>query len=154
MRWGLLLYLRLRLEMPEKKRLFRLPACHLFCMLAFYFCNLMSYWTGWDTISKLAIAILVGFVFFAAACFQGKIKTKALGMKSAIWVIPYLLGLVLISYLGAFGGKNLIPFGWDFLVIGVFSVVILYLAVMNRAVPSKEQLLQYKSDEMLYPNLP
>ncbi len=136
---GPIALLCLRLELPNEKRQFRLPFSNLICLLAFYFCNLMSYWTGWDTIYKLAIAILIGFGFFALAYFRGKLKTSTIGFKSVLWIVPYLAGLVLISYLGAFGGRNIIPFGWDFLVIAIFSIVILYLAVVSRASLLTEQ---------------
>lgn len=130
---GPIALLCMRLELPNKKRNFRLPFANVLCLFAFYFCNLMSYWTGWDTIYKLAIAIAIGFGFFISACLHGKVNMLSKGFKSAIWVVPYLSGLILISYLGAFGGKNMISFGWDFLVIAIFSIVILYLAVATRA---------------------
>lgn len=136
---GPIALLCLRLELPNEKREFRLPAANLTCLLAFYFCNLMSYWTGWDTISKLSIAILIGFFFLAVAYFRGSIKSTSLGLRSAIWIFPYLSGLILISYLGSFGGKQFIPFGWDFLVIALFSGAILYLAVMSRSVQVRYQ---------------
>lgn len=129
---GPIALLCLRKELAEEKRLFRLPAAHALCLFAFYCCNLMSYWTGWETISKLAVAMVMGLVFFSMACFQGNLKGKKIGLKSILWIFPYLSGLVLISYLGAFGGKNIITFGWDFLVIGLFSVIILYLALKSR----------------------
>lgn len=137
---GPIALLCLRSELPDQTRLFRLPAANILCLLAFYFCNLLSYWTGWQTLYKLAIAILVGLVFFAIAILRKKLDVSSLGLKSTIWIIPYLTGLMLISYLGAFGGKHIIPFGWDFLVIALFSMVILYLAVKSRAVVSAEQL--------------
>jgi len=130
---GPIALLCMRAEMPNVKRHFRLPAAKIICPLAFYFCNLLSYWCGWDTIYKLAIAMAVGIVFFAIACLRGRLLVPGLGLKSGLWMAPYLAGLVLISYLGSFGGKNVIPFGWDFLVIGIFSILILYLAVKNRA---------------------
>lgn len=130
---GPIALLCLRLELPDEKRQFRLPAAYVMCALAFYFCNLLSYWTGWQTIYKLAIAMCFGAIFFVIAAISGRLKSKSLGIKTGMWVIPYLSGLVFISYLGAFGGKNMIPFGWDFLVIGIFSIVILCLAVANRA---------------------
>jgi hypothetical protein len=142
---GPIALLCLRLELPNEKRLFRLPAANFLCLLAFYFCNLMSYWTGWDTIYKLAIAIVIGFVFFAIAMLRKKIPQATLGFKSSMWVIPYLGGLVLISYLGSFGGKHIIPFGWDFLVIAIFSAVILYLAVKSRAAVSIAQFAAHLS---------
>ncbi len=130
----------LRLELPHEKRFFRLPAANILCLIAFYFCNLMCYWTGWQTLYKLAIAILIGLAFFVFACLRKKITNTSLGLKSAVWIVPYLMGLILISYLGAFGGKHIIPFGWDFLVIAIFSVAILYLAVKSRAVILVTQL--------------
>lgn len=129
---GPIALLCMRRELPDAKRLFRLPAANLICLFAFYFCNLMSYWTGWETIYKLVIAVLIGFFFFTIACLRGRLSFPSLGLKSSAWIIPYFFGLVLISYLGAFGGKNWIPFGWDFLVIGIFSMVILQLAVASR----------------------
>lgn len=129
---GPIALLCLRLQLPNEKRAFRLPAANLLCPLAFYFCNLISYWTGWDTLYKLAIAMIIGLGFFIMACFRNKFDREELGLKSVMWVVPYLSGLVLISYLGAFGGKEIIPFGWDFLVIALFSLAILYLAVFFR----------------------
>lgn len=144
---GPIALLCLRLELPNEKRAFRLPMANILCLLAFYFCNLMSYWTGWETIYKLSIAIGIGFLFFMFACLSGRLKSQSLGMKSAFWIIPYLGGLILISYFGSFGGKNIIPFGWDFLIIGIFSVVILYLAILSRAGVTNEQLMNCQAME-------
>jgi len=135
----------LRLELPNEKRQFRLPFARIMCLAAFYFCNLISYWTGWDTIYKLGVAILIGFVFFSIAYFRGNIRRDSVGFKSILWVVPYFGGLGLISYFGSFGGgKNRIPFGWDFLVIAVFSIVILYLAVLSRTTKTLENFEKYR----------
>lgn len=136
----------LRLELPDEKRRFRLPGATLICLLAFYCCNLFSYWTGWDTVYKLALAMMVGFLLFGIAYLRGKLSPHYLGLKAAIWFIPYLLGLTIISYLGAFGGTGLIPFGWDFLVIAIFSVLMLYLAVLTR---SRKTIEQYAGQQDL-----
>lgn len=133
------------MQIPEKKRVFRFPAANILCPLAFYCCNLISYWTGWQTISKLDIAILIGMAFFMWAYSRGHLSQNKIGLKSLCWLAPYLIGLSLISWLGSFGGKNIIPFGWDFLVLGVFSLIILYLAVSNRAAISKCELEKYKA---------
>jgi amino acid transporter len=134
----------MRIDLPDQTRYFRLPFPKVLCTLAFYFCNLLSYWTGWDTVCKLAVAIMIGFVFFGTAYFRGKLNSRDLGFKSAFWIVPYLLGLTLISYLGSFGGKNVIPFGWDFLVVGLFSVVMLYLAVAVRSRNMAADFAQYR----------
>jgi amino acid transporter len=141
----------LRLELPNEKRHFRLPFSKLICALAFYFCNLLSYWTGWETVSKLAIAIAIGLVIFASAYFRGKLKERDMGFKAAFWIIPYLLGLTLISWLGAFGGRNIITFGWDFGVIALFSIVMLYLAVQVR---SRHMAADFAAHQMREPVMP
>lgn len=122
----------LRKTLPDKPRPFRLPAANFLCALAFYACNLFSYWTGWATISKLSIALLVGATLFILSYARGVISLSQKDMRAAYWIVPYLIGLILISYLGSFGGKNLIPFGWDFAVIGLFTGTILYLAIHTR----------------------
>jgi amino acid transporter len=140
---GPIALLCLRLTMPEKERPFRLPAANLLCLLAFYCCNLFSYWTGWNTISKLAIALFIGLMFFFISYIRGNVKIDKRELRSAVWIMPYLLGLVIISYLGSFGGRNIITFGWDFLVIALFSVTILYISIRSRAVLTSKEVTDY-----------
>lgn len=128
----------LRLTLPNENRPFKLPFAYSICFLAFYCCNLFSYWTGWDTISKLAIALGVGILLFIIACIRGNARIQNKAFFSAFWILPYFLGLILISYLGAFGGRGVIPFGWDFVFIALFSMAILYLAVQCRVVQSEK----------------
>jgi amino acid transporter len=137
---GPIALMSLRLTMPDKARPFRLPAANFLCLLAFYCCNLFSYWTGWETISKLSIALLVGFALFMISYLRGSVKMTRTELKSALWIVPYIVGLIVISYLGAFGGHEIIPFGWDFLVVGLFSMGILYIAVKTRVELNKQDL--------------
>jgi amino acid transporter len=130
---GPIALLCMRLELPQQKRAFKLPFAYIICPLAFYFCNLLSYWTGWDTIYKLTIAMLVGLAVYAVTIWRARMTWQDTGLQTGLWVVPYFSGLVLISYLGSFGGKNIIPFGWDFLVIGIFSLTIMLIAIKNRA---------------------
>ncbi|MBV9575752.1 MAG: APC family permease, partial [Gammaproteobacteria bacterium] len=43
---GPIALLCMRIELPHEKRAFRLPAAKSICLMAFYFCNLLSYWCG------------------------------------------------------------------------------------------------------------
>lgn len=122
----------LRANMPKEHRPFKLKAANLFCFLAFYSCNLFIYWTGWETISKLSFALLVGFILLLLSNWRGDAKITKQEIFSGVWLIPYFSGLILISYLGAYEGKNIIPFGLDFLVLGVFSLLMLMLAIKSR----------------------
>lgn len=143
---GPIALLCLRLQLPKEPRLFRLPAAKILCVIAFYFCNLISYWTGFETIWKLAIAVGFGFALFCIAYLRGKIDKNNIGLKALIWITPYFTGLFFISYLGSFGGKNILPFGWDFLIIAIFSVVILFLAVKTRTGLAQHQYEVYKNE--------
>ena len=50
----------------------------------------------------------------------------------AWWLFPYFAGLGIISYFGSFGsGVNYIKFGYDFIVIALFSLIIYYLAIKS-----------------------
>lgn len=120
----------LRLSLPEKERPFRLPFANAICLFAFYCCNLFSYWTGWETISKLGLVLFIGLVLFGVSCLRGRVKLNEI--KTGLWIIPYLLGIIAISYFGSFGGQNIIPFGWDFLIIAIFSFGIFNLAIKSR----------------------
>ena len=133
----------LRMSLPEKERPFRLPGANWLCLLAFYCCNLFSYWTGWDTISKLGIVLAIGVALFALSYWRGSAKIESKDIKSGLWVVPYLLGIVTISYLGSFGGLHIIPFGMDFFVIALFSMGIFYLAVQSRAGVTSEQINEF-----------
>lgn len=139
----------LRLALPDKERPFRLPAANILCFIAFYCCNLFSYWTGWETISKLAIMLIIGLALFTIAYLRGSIRVEKRELKAAYWIVPYLLGIVGISYLGSFGGLHIIPFGWDFLVIALFSTAIIYMAVRYRSTLSAEKVNEYLTTESM-----
>ncbi|MFN7096599.1 MAG: APC family permease [Gammaproteobacteria bacterium] len=133
---GPLSLLAMRKQMPDAVRAFRLPFAPVICPLAFYCCVLVSYWTGWQTISKLAIVSFLGVLVFLIAYLRGTVAKTHLGLKSLVWFVPFIGGLTLISYLGAFGGKNIIPFGWDFAALAVFSIIVLLLASHARLLNS------------------
>ncbi len=130
---GPIALMTLRRTMPDVKRTFRLPAAGLMTLIAFYVCNLLVYWTGWVTVYKLIIAIIIGFIVFCIRYCSGKFGpwNKTVWLRAA-WLLPYFIVLALISYFGSFGGgKNVIPFGIDFIVIAVFSIIAYYGAIAS-----------------------
>jgi len=137
----------LRITLPDTPRPFRLPAANFLCFIAFYSCNLFSYWTGWETISKLSFVLLIGVGLFVLAWLRGSVKLHAKELRSATWILPYLMGIVAISRFGSFGGTGFITFGWDFLVIGIFSAIILLLAVRSRSQHDTDSVNAYLNSE-------
>ena len=123
----------LRKTLPKQPRPFRVPAPRLMCLLAFYICNLIIYWSKWAIVSKMMLAIVIGYVVLIVFKQTKQGRKLNLQWHKAWWIFIYVGCLALVSYFGAFGGKNDIPFGWDFLVIGVMTWLIFelsqYLAV-------------------------
>lgn len=122
--------LALRKQAPEYDRPLKLPFATLWAFLAFYFCNLLTYWSGWVIISKMTLCLAISVVLL----FVYRYGTKRgrhlhLDYKAALWIWPYFSGIALISYLGSFGGHNIIPFGWDMVTLLIFSLVIMWLAI-------------------------
>lgn len=122
----------LRKMKPNEHRPFHLPHANMLALLAFYICNLLIFWTGWHTVSRMMIALSIGFIFFVIYCFRQKdIWSKQ--WRTSWWIFPYFIILTLISYLGTFGeGTNIISFGMDFVVIGILTILIYYLAIFLR----------------------
>lgn len=122
--------LALREQAPDLPRPFRLACPRFMCFLSLTVCNMLTYWSGWSIVSGLMAFILLGLVLFLGyqrvhrGCWSG------LAVGSAAWLWPYFLGLACISYLGdtRFGGLGYIPFGWDFFVLALFSLGLIFLA--------------------------
>jgi amino acid transporter len=118
----------LRRTLPNQPRPFRVPFPKLMCPLAFYICNLIIYWSGWDIVFKILVAIVIGYLVLLVFMQTQQGKKLNLQWRKAWWVFIYVAALGLVSYFGAFGGNNTISFGWDFLVIGVMTWLIFQLS--------------------------
>lgn len=124
----------LRQQAPQLKRPFRLPMHKAFAHISFFICNVLAYWSGWETMFIIMIAILVGWIILISYKKFKKLECSimSLDLIYAIWLIPYLLGIIIITWLGNYGGGlGLIPDGWDYLSILMFSSISLTIATKN-----------------------
>jgi amino acid transporter len=122
--------LALRKADPDRARPYRLPAAPVLAPLAFIAANEIIYWTPWNTVQKVMLAIVAGYVVFGIAYVSGHpMERPPLDPRSLVWILPWLGGLAVISYLGQYGGTKLIPEWVDLGVVAIFSLVICYLAV-------------------------
>jgi amino acid transporter len=132
----------LRKRLPDAERTFRVPGGHVIPVLAFWASNMIIYWSGWDIVWKLAIAVGIGFVLLPIYHVFGK-ETPKLDLGSgASWVVPWLGGLVLLSWIGnypepAAGNLNILSFSTSVPIIFVFSVVI-YALALKYCLPTHE----------------
>jgi len=118
--------------MPSQERPFRLPIPRVICPIAFYICNLIIFWAGWSIISNMLIALMIGYVMFIFFRRTEQGQKLNLEWDKSWWIFVYLIALGIMSYLGSFGGgKNYIPFGWDFLYLAIMSWVIYELSLYS-----------------------
>lgn len=131
----------LRTQHPHLKRTFRLPLFYVSSFLAFYLCNLMLYWTGFDIMFKLFICVLSGItLYFISLLKTSSLKQSLFNLTKASWLILYFAGMTLINLFGSFGGGlNLYPMNIEYIIIALFSVCILFL--------SQKSLLTSKESE-------
>ena len=123
----------LRAQLPELHRPFKIPFGFFGAVIVFYCCNLLSLWMGWETFRLILVALICGYTVMIGYSCYNKINLNQWKFKHSAWIVPYFSGLAAISYLCSYrGGIAVIPVGWDFLVIFIFSVIILYLAHQSR----------------------
>ena len=130
----------MRRQEPDHPRPFKLPAGELFAVGAFIIANLVIYFTTWDTLWRLYIAIAVGFVLLGIGRVINPSEfVPRLDFRSSSWLWPYFIGLGVISYLSPtdFGGIGVLPFGLDLAIVAAFSIAIYYYAMSVRLTPEE-----------------
>ena len=120
----------LRRSDPDRERPYRLPAAGVLAPVGFIAANLILYWSGWHTDAKLYLAIIAGLVILAASHLAGAVERRpSFEWRASAWIWPWLGGMALITWLGQFDGRKVIPFWWDMVLVAAFSLAIFQLAV-------------------------
>jgi amino acid transporter len=140
----------LRLQKPNVRRPYILPAGKVLAPAAFVLGNFIVYWSGWSTYTALMAGLLIGFGLMALSyAFKLNSRRPKIDWQSAVWVIPWLLGMGFITYFGNYGTGGMIggigitatvwvgangdiPLWWDLLVVGGWSLFIYYMAIYRR----------------------
>ncbi|MEY9843745.1 amino acid transporter [Streptacidiphilus sp. BW17] len=121
-----------RSRLPDVARPFRLKAGGVLAPAAFVVANLIIFWSGWDTVWKLGVAVGIGYLLLAIArvLHTNPVEVR-LDFRAAQWLPAYLVGMGLITWVSDFGpwAHPWLPFGWDMAVVAVFSIAIYAWAV-------------------------
>lgn len=136
---GPIALLVLRRNLPDLRRPFRMSGANLIAPLAFICSNLVVYWTGFKTNTFLFAMVAVGFVIYAV-CYHWVARKPAsrFGWRHISWLLPWFGGIWLLSWLGNIGGGlNDIKFGWDILLVSIWSLIVVWLA-LRCALPQGE----------------
>ena len=132
----------LRKQHPNLKRTFKLPFYYFISFFAFYLCNLMLYWTGFENMLKLFICVLLGVIVYVLNLIKLKsFKRNISTIIKSSWLLFYFAGMTLINLFGSFGGGlDAYPHYSEYPLIAFFSSFVLYLS-------QKSILTQKESEE-------
>jgi len=88
---------------------YTLPFAKVLAPLAFVCASWIIYWAGWETYTTLMVAMLIGYALIAASyALNLNPKAPKIDWGAAWWIIPYFVGLLVISYFGDFGSGGII----------------------------------------------
>jgi amino acid transporter len=143
----------LRKQKPELPRTYRLPAAGILSPLAFMGAGWVILFSGWQTYSTLVVALLIGYgLIWLSYAFKLNPRAPAMDWGAAPWIITWIVGMGVITYLGAFGpggiiggigffknvlaqgGTDTIGLGGCIIASGLFSLLIYFWAI-NSALP-------------------
>ncbi|GAA1296773.1 APC family permease [Pseudonocardia xinjiangensis] len=128
----------LRRNDPDRARPYRLKGAAVISPIAFIFASEIVYWASWQTVEKLLILLAVGMVVFVISRLLGKQASSGpLDGRAMLWVLPWFIGLGIISYLGQYGGIGVIPPWVDLAVVAVFALAIFYIGIQVALPPDR-----------------
>lgn len=129
--FGPLALFALRRSAPAAPRPFRLPVAWLICPAAFFAANVVVYWCGWET-NRVSLGIVAGSGILFLITRKLWATREPSDLCGLSWLLPYGIGLVLLSAAGNFGGgAGWIPPVWDLAALAVFSAVIFLLSLRS-----------------------
>jgi amino acid transporter len=146
----------LRKQKPDLARSYKLPVAGVLSPLAFVGAGLVILFSGWQTYSTLVFALLIGYALIGIT-YMFKLNPKAppIDWRAAQWIIPWIIGMGVITYFSDFGeggilggggifktwlahgGSDQIGLGGCIAASAGFSLIIYYLAIALRLPESK-----------------
>ena len=122
----------LRRTKPDLVAPFRCPGGDAIPLLAFISSDLIVIWSTWTTNWKLFVTVLIGVALLVVFHLIRR-DTPPLDLRSGSWVVLWLAGLALLSYLsGDLDNAAKMGFWTSVIVTTVFSIVVFYIAIALR----------------------
>ncbi|MFJ7977169.1 APC family permease [Peribacillus sp. JNUCC 23] len=106
-----------------------LPGMHIIAPAAFVFATLLIYWTNWSRVQLAITGLILGIGAYLVVHFIN--KHKSIEILGGIYLVVYILLLVLMSYLGNFGGNNIVPEPFMSIVAAILGFIFYNFAVYN-----------------------
>lgn len=116
----------LRRSAPGLPRPFHLRGMAVLGPLSFIVAALIVYWSTWKTLSwllGLQIAMFVLYVLYKLPAAAGRARLLR-QVQCSLWLIVFFALVLVVSYLGTFGGTGWIAHPWDTLSVSAIAFFI------------------------------
>lgn len=143
---GPIALLTLRKQVPDVERPFRLRGAWVIASLALLSTNLIIYWSGWDQVWKMMLAIVLGYILLGLFQLRAPGAAPPLNFSHGWWVLVWFAGITLLSFFGSYSGvsgqanageRDALGF-WQSIVANiVLTAIVLALAYISR-LPGEE----------------
>jgi amino acid transporter len=100
----------------------RLPGMRFIAPAAFAVSTLVMIWEPWDTLRKTIPIIVATLLYYVVTHLRHSFARGEVAAGS--WLVVYLTMAYAVSYVGSFGGKNLLHGPWDSVVAAGLSLVL------------------------------
>lgn len=118
----------LRLNAPDLERPFYLKGMSILGPISFIIASFIVYWGGWSVNSWLLGSQIVMFVIYLF--FKNSVPTDKVSfaqqVRSSWWLVFYYAAIIVVSYLGSFGGIKVLDNPWDQIVIAIVALIAYY----------------------------
>jgi amino acid transporter len=105
------------------------PGLRWIAPVSFLVATEFVYWSGWHDLRIALPLTLIGLPLFVLMWRGQRTKPLLDELRWGAWLIAYLLGLILLSWLGSFKGSGDVPAPYDSILVGALALVVFAVAV-------------------------
>ncbi|MDE2308423.1 MAG: APC family permease [Xanthomonadaceae bacterium] len=138
----------LRRNAPALPRPFLLRGFAVLGPASFAVAALIVYWSDWDTVSwllGLQVGLFALYVLWPRGAGSDRLQL-AREVHSSLWLVGFYAAIMLLSYLGTFGGRGIIDQPWDSLLVTAVALAVYYWGA-HTGVPASRLALGSADDD-------
>lgn len=114
---SLLTFRRVGLAVPSA----RIPGMQVVAPIAFVVSTMVIFWVPWGTLAKTIPILAAGLVVYVIGWLVN--RHRPADLVPGVWLAVYVAVMYVLSWLGSFGGRDVIPAPWDSIVAAGVGVV-------------------------------
>lgn len=139
----------LRRLAPNYPRPIKVRGLTIAAPIGFVVITLILYWAKWPLTGQVILLVAAGLIIYVYYQFSNKWQQFSAHFRAGLWYITYLFAIAFLSYIGSkeFGGKGILPFGWDMLVVAMVSLVFYFWGLRSAWMnPTLKEILQHSPE--------